>query len=183
MVRTVAITAVLASVLAGCGGSPAPTKPAPPAKPYSVHGLTVRLPPGWRVAPQSLTPHLVDPREQLSVGTFPLRFRDTQCAQFPGSALADLGAHDALVTLQERGNHTTLLFPERPARFGDDAGTGDITQAHACTPGGGDFSDRWISFSDRGRNFYALVAFGPQATKTTRAEAWRILTGLRVAAG
>jgi hypothetical protein len=180
MPRPVVIAAVLASALAAaCGGASAPPKPAP-ATPYSAHGLTVSLPSGWRVAPRSLTPHLIDPRERLSVGTFPLRFRETECAQFPGSALADLGARDALLTLQERGNHTTVRVPPRPARFGGDAGTVHLSEAHACTPGGGHFADRWLEFSDGGRNFYALIAFGPQATKATRAQTWRILNGLRV---
>ena len=177
MGRSFAVVAVLA--IAGCGG--AQHAPAPPtATPYAAHGLTVALPPGWRAAPRSLTPHLVDPREQLSVATFPLRYRDSRCAQFPGSALADLGPRDALVTLQERGNHTTKLFAARPARFAPGAGTADISQAHACTPGGGQFTDRWLEFSDRGRNFYALVAFGPSASASTKRAAWRILDGLRV---
>jgi hypothetical protein len=51
----------------------------------------VELPPGRQRATVSLTPGLVDPREVLSVATFPLRYRPTRCDHVPGSALEDLG--------------------------------------------------------------------------------------------
>lgn len=184
MGRSLAIAAVLAAAvpLAGCGGAdraaPKPARPA--ATRLTAHGLTVALPAGWRAARTNLTPHLVDPREQLSVATFPLRYRDTQCAQFPGSALADLGPRDALVTVQEVGEGRAVLFPARPARLQDIDGAVTLSEVHACTPGGGRYADRWLSFSDGGRNFYALVAIGPSATAATRRAAWRILNGLRV---
>jgi ABC-type protease/lipase transport system fused ATPase/permease subunit len=38
------------------------------------HGLTAELPAGWQAASESLTPHLTDPREELAVGTYPLRY-------------------------------------------------------------------------------------------------------------
>jgi hypothetical protein len=49
----------------------------------TTHGLTVKLPPGWQRPTASLTPHLEDPREVLSAGTFPLRYRQTGCAHLP----------------------------------------------------------------------------------------------------
>ena len=58
---------------------------------------------GWRPARGSLSPGLDDPREVLAVATIALRYRPTACAHVTGSALQDLGPHDAFVTLQERG--------------------------------------------------------------------------------
>src|SRR2546423_13035056 len=88
-------------------------------------GIEVELPPGWQHATASLTPQLADPREVLSVATFPLRYRQTGCTQYPSSALAALGPEDALVTLQERGldpRSTWPDFPPRPAHFGPGSG-------------------------------------------------------------
>ena len=84
---------------------PRQATPPPAASPMTVraHGLTAELPPGWQAATESLTPHLVDPREELAVGTYPLRYRPTECAHMPGSALEALGPGDAFVTLEERG--------------------------------------------------------------------------------
>jgi hypothetical protein len=187
--RALATAAVLSTAtvaVAACGGAqhrptPTPTPPVPPpATAYSTHGLTVALPSGWRVAHSNLTPNLADPRERLSVATFPLHARQGRCAQFP-AALSDVGPRDALVTLQEQsGRITRTLFPQRPARFDLDTGTA-LTEATACSPTTPS-AKRWMSFSDHGRNFYALVAIGPQATAATRAAAFRILDGLRVAA-
>ena len=99
------------------------TAPPPTTPPMTVraHGLTAELPPGWQAASESLTPHLTDPREELAVGTYPLRYRQTDCAHMPGSALEALGARDAFVTLEERGLGVpdgAADFPSRPARFG-----------------------------------------------------------------
>jgi hypothetical protein len=147
------------------------------------HGLTTELPPGWQAAGESLTPHLTDPREELAVGTYPLRYRQTQCAHMPGSALEALGPGDAFVTLEERGLGVPDGgggFPARPARFGPELG--GPSEAGACAPGA-DFSDHWFGFSDAGRHFHVLVAFGPQASAEVQREAWAILDGLRVDPG
>jgi len=187
---------VMALAMAGCGEASAPPRPAqrtvaqrarqatpsPAASPITVraHGLTAELPPGWQAASQSLTPHLTDPREELAVGTYPLRYRPTECAHMPGSALEALGPGDAFVTLEERGLGVPdgeADFPSRPARFGP--GLGGPSEAGACTPGAR-FSDHWFGFSDGGRHFHVLVAFGPQASAAVRRQAWAILDGLRV---
>jgi hypothetical protein len=190
---------VVALALAGCAETSAPPQPAqraaaqrtgeatPPASasPMTVraHGLTAELPPGWQAASESLTPHLTDPREELAVGTYPLRYRPTQCAHMPGSALEALGPGDAFVTLEERGlgvPEGEPDFPSRPARFGPQLG--GASEAGDCAPGAR-FSDHWFGFSDGGRHFHVLVAFGPQASATVRRQAWAILDGLRVDPG
>ena len=110
----------VALAIAGCGTVAATPRPAhAPLREVREHGLTVELPRGWQVATENLTPDLVDPREELSVATFPLRYRPTACAHVPGSALEDLGPGDAFVSLQERGldpGSTWADFPARPAR-------------------------------------------------------------------
>jgi hypothetical protein len=45
------------------------------------------------------------------------------------------------------------------------------------------FSDHWFGFSDGGRHFHVLVAFGPRASAEVQREAWAILDGLRVDPG
>jgi hypothetical protein len=182
---------VVALAMAGCAetaGAPqqmrqaaAPT--APPVTTVREHGLTAALPAGWHAASESLTPHLVDPREELAVATFALRYRQTGCAHVPGSALDDLGPADAFVTLQERGldaGATWSDFPARPAHFGPELG--GPSAASRCVPGAR-FEDHWFGFSDGGRHFHVMVAFGPQASADVQRQAWAILDSLRVDPG
>jgi hypothetical protein len=166
---------VPALALAACAGAPAPAQ-APPPAPYRAHGLAVTLPPGWQAARTSLTPNLADPREALTVATFPPRYRRTRCAHMPGSALADLGPRDALITLMERAR-PGRGFPPRPARFGPRLG--GPSEASACVPHAR-FTDHWFTFSEHGRGFHVLVAFGPHAPASTRRQAWGILDGMAV---
>jgi len=175
----------LALAVTGCGAAVAAPRQAPAPPPVEVrqHGLTVALPEGWQAAAQSLTPHLLDPREELSVATFPLRYRETSCAHVPGSALEDLGPRDAFVSLEERGLDSTSTwqgFPQRPARFGP--ALGGPSEASACVPGAR-FEDHWFGFSDGARHFHVMVAFGPDAPADVREQAWAILDRLRVDPG
>ena len=145
-----------------------------------MHGLAGELPPGWQRATVSLTPGLEDPREVLSVGTYPLRYRPTDCAHLPTSALEDLGPRDAFVTLQERGLDPRtgwLDFPPRPARFGPELG--GPSEAGECAAGSR-FTDYWFGFTDGDRHFHVLVAFGADAPVSVRREAWAILDDLRI---
>ncbi|HEY6762129.1 MAG TPA: hypothetical protein VI318_21690 [Baekduia sp.] len=179
MRRATVIAFTIGCALAGCGGGAGARHGAPATTAYAAHGLAVRLPSGWQAARVNLTPHLVDPREELAVATFPLRYRPTACAHMPGSALADLGPRDAFVTLMERGSDHSTAFPPRPADFAAAEGDAGRSEASACVPGAR-FVDHWFEFSDGGRDFHVLVAFGPSATAATRRAAWRILDGLRV---
>src|SRR3954467_15513451 len=118
-----------------------------PAAPRSVteqaRGVTVELPPGWQPARISLTPELLDPREVVSVATFPLRYRPTRCGHIAGSALEDLGPRDAFVTIHERGVDPASSwpdFPPRPAHFGP--ALGGASEASACVPSAR-FTDHW----------------------------------------
>jgi hypothetical protein len=175
------LTVAFALLAVACGAQSAATPPPPPQKvDDSAHGLAYELPPGWQRATVSLTPHLVDPREVLSAGTFQLRYRETECAHVAGSALEDMGPTDAFITLQERGldpGSDWAGFPPRPAHFGPTLG--GSSEASACVPSA-QFTDHWFTFSDAGRHFHVLVAFGPKAPDAVQREAWGLLDSLRV---
>jgi hypothetical protein len=174
----IAVAVVALLLLAACGEDD-PVRPrATPAPVVATgRGVSVELPVGWQAAPSTLTPHLDDPREVLAVGTYPLRYREADCAHVPTSALQDLGPGDAFITLQERGNGASSGFPPRPARFGPELG--GPSEASACAPDAR-FTDHWFTFSDGGRRFHVEVAFGPAASPTVRAQAWAILDHLRI---
>jgi hypothetical protein len=139
-------------------------------------GIRYTIPPGWHAARASLTPHLTNPREVLTVGTGPLP-AGGRCAQFPSAALAALGPTDALVTVQERFGSVTS-FPARPRRFSLPAP--NTSEAAACAGPSASFSSYWFEFRDGGRGFHVLVAFGPRATGATRRAALAVLDSLRI---
>jgi hypothetical protein len=169
------MVAVLA--LAGCDDH----RPAPARVTRAGHGLTVELPHGWQVSKESLTPNLgPDPSEVFAAATYPLRYRPRDCAHVPVSALEDLGESGAFVDLEERrggGAQYQDEFPPRPAHFGPSLG--GPSEASDCAPGVR-MTERWFGFTDRGRHFYALVAFGPAASKAAQDDAWGLLDSLKV---
>ena len=141
-------------------------------------GVAVDIPPGWQPASESMTPELLDPRELISVATFKLRYRRTECEAFAGGAQRGVGARGVFVTLQERAPYSRepsrRPFPARPLHFGSRTGGRgyDCSRARARS--------QWITFSDGGRNFYAMVVSGRAASRERRREAYRILDSLRV---
>jgi hypothetical protein len=177
-VKFVLAAVAAALVLAGCNDAKHRSQP---RSTYARQGVTVELPSGWHSAPTSLTPNLgPDPHEVLAVASYRLRYRPHQCAQFPVSALEDLGPRGALVDLEERkAGADPSEFPPRPAHFGPSLG--GPSEATACAPGVRMF-ERFFGFSDHGRHFYALVAFGPAASNATKDAAWQVLDSLKVEA-
>jgi|SRR5919109_3055143 hypothetical protein len=174
-----------APLVASCGeqaSRPArnSTPPAWTAYQSAKWGFEVRFPRSWRRATEPVTPKLTEPREVLSVGTFPLRYRPTNCEAFAGSVRGDLGPRDAFLTVQERGYDEAsewLDFPPRPERFRPAQ-----DNAKDPEPGCGDRpgSDvRWFNFTDAGRHFHVLVVLGSDAASPVGAGAWRILNTLR----
>jgi hypothetical protein len=143
-------------------------------------GYTVSFPPTWQRAERPVTPRLTEPREILSLGSFPLRYRPTNCEAFAGGAREDLGPADAFLTVQERGfdhNSEWLDFPQRPKRFGP------TLSANVAEPTCGDRPGtdvRWFNFTDAGRHFHVLVVSGPDAAPDSRRDAWGILNTLRL---
>jgi hypothetical protein len=151
------------------------------------NAFRVEYPAGWTSADESLAPDLFDPREILSIGTFPLRPGGTAPTEavLPGNAIADIGPGDVFLTVQERvGRSGGLNFPTRPSGFGP--GTGCPSGDAACVEGTSMAIEGlrawWIPFSDRpsGRDFYAFVAMGEEAYRDTARStaAWRVLDSL-----
>ena len=143
------------------------------------HGYSVALPAGWHRARRNLTPQLVDPREILSVATYPLRYKRRARCRIPGCptpALNGFRATDILMSIQERVHprKTTedVAIDLRPQRAGLGAG------ADSCTRG----RVAWYAFeafAEAGRSLYALVVVGKRAPARTRADLKRLLGSLR----
>jgi hypothetical protein len=165
MATRMGLIALLAAALSGAGGQGA-----------SGDGVRYTLPAGWHAAKTSLTPHLVNPREVLTVGTGTLPVGG-KCAQFPSAALAALGPTDALVTVQERLG-SVVRFPTRPHRFALPAA--NTSEAAQCAGPGASFISYWFEFRDGGRGFHVLVALGRAAPPARAREALAVLDSLRI---
>lgn len=144
-------------------------------------GFEVSIPTGWQLAGESLTPELTDPRELLSAGTFPLRFRESDCSHVPTGALSTMGPTDGFVTVLERGRDPRSAWTEfapRPADFSEKARPerGDVA---GCLRDGSRLAEFWMPFTDEGRHFYAIVVLGPDVPSDIRAQAFEILDRMR----
>lgn len=145
-------------------------------------GYEVRLPPGWQLSSESLTPRLTEPRELLSAGTFPLRFREAPCNHMPVGALRAIGPEDGFVTILERGRDPGSSWSEfapRPDRFAGSAEPqrGDVSDCLDAQPG---LVEYWTPFTDADRHLYAMVVLGPEASESIRSEAFALLDSLRL---
>ncbi len=143
--------------------------------------LDFDLPEGWQVAESSLTPNLGDPREILSVGTFPMVAGGDTCAQVPESAMEALGPEDVLVSLQERSQVDASSFGPRPVSFEPLLDGIDRGDAFECV----DPSERadigtllWLPFRDDDRGFYLIVVMGTEVTDETRDQTVAMLDSL-----
>ncbi len=143
------------------------------------HGYSVTLPAGWHRARRNLTPQLTEPREILSVATYPLRYkRRARCGigGCPTPALNGFRATDILVSIQER-------MQARPAS--EDVAI-DISR-HQRVLGADPRScpgDRvaWYAFeafAQAGRNLYVLAVVGKRAPARAREELKQLLGSLR----
>jgi hypothetical protein len=143
------------------------------------HGYSVALPAGWYRARRNLTPQLVDPREILSVATYPLRYKRQARCRIPGCptpALNGFRSTDILMSIQERVHARTATeavpidLERRQAGLG--AGAGSCTRGRVA----------WYAFeafAEAGRNLYVLVVVGKRAPARTRADLKRLLGSLR----
>jgi hypothetical protein len=183
MARTILLVALVVAFLAGCGDeasdeAPAVKAPAAAGREATGRGYTATVPPGWHLAPASLTPDLVDPREILAVATFPLRRGDELC-----QALARIPPDQAFVTVQERAGGR-YDFPRRPDRFAPDpALPGTSTWPYmTCVAGKPPIPmlDYWFGFHDARRAFHVFVGVGKEAPAEVRREAFELLDTLRL---
>ena len=143
-------------------------------------GYTVSFPASWQRAERPVS-RLTDPLEILSLGTFPLRHRPTNCDAFAGSAREDLGPSDAFLTILERGFDPTSEWPGFPPRRERFSPTPE--NAKGAEPACGDrpgTDGRWLNFTGAGRHFHVQIVLGPDATSAVRRDAWRILDSLRL---
>ena len=185
-VATLTALAVLTAMTA-CGGAGPSQRDRSPDGAWTSHESDrwrLKLPANWQLADRPLTPRLMEPREVLSVGTFPLRYRPTDCEAWAGSAQQDLPRDGAFVTVLERGyGWPAGAFPRRPATLTYEA---EETPSPSGCPATDDPQgprtvglDQDVRFSDAGRNFHLLVTFGPDASLALRHQAYRIIDTLR----
>jgi hypothetical protein len=136
-------------------------------------GFEVTYPEGWIRADTNLTPVLSQPHEILSVGTYPLRPGGKACidAYLPGDALADLGADDVFLTVQESASGPGG-FPPRPGTFAPSNARVAVEDLPACDEYARiPMRGWWFAFEDRGRNLFAFLAVGGDVRPES--EAWR----------
>jgi hypothetical protein len=142
------------------------------------HGYSVALPAGWYRAGRNLTPELVDPREILSVATYPLRYnRRARCriSGCPTPALNGFRATDILMSIQERVHArraTKDVAIELERRQAARVGKGNCTRGRVA----------WYvfeAFAEAGRNLYVLVVVGKRAPARARADLKRMLDSPR----
>jgi hypothetical protein len=142
------------------------------------HGYSVALPAGWHRAGRNLTPQLMDPREILSVATYPLRYTRRARCRIPGCptpALNGFRATDILMSIQERLHARTTakdVAIDLGRRQTVRGGTGNCTRGRVA----------WYAFeafAEAGRSLYVLVVMGERAPARSRADLKRLLVSLR----
>jgi hypothetical protein len=143
------------------------------------HGYSVALPAGWYRARRNLTPQLMDPREILSVATYPLRYKRRARCRIPGCptpALNGFQATDILMSIQERVHARTttkdVAIDLERREVGRGAGPANCTRARVA----------WYAFeafAEAGRSLYVLVVVGKRAPARARADLKRLLGSLR----
>lgn len=179
----VGLVSVLATV--ACGPEEASLAARSPQDSWTTYesdddGFVVSYPSDWFKAGGSLTPNLEDPREIFSAGTFALEPGPSECAQFAGHAMQNMGSHDALVSFQESSGRledaSAIDLPEMPFTLE----TGYPTEARDCLVDPTPFTDRLIPFRYGNRSFYAYVAWGEDASSSTRSDILKILDSFKV---
>jgi hypothetical protein len=184
--RLAALTTVLVGTAIGgallainASGDPAQRGSDTPWSSFAVsrYGVSGALPEGWRLAAKTLTPHLDDPREIVSAGTFAFPPAEPGCNMLPVAAVRAMGPGDALVSVQERGKAAPVAdFPARPARFSPAAEDATPRLLEQClgAPLAAHVSS--LRFRDGERAFHAFVVVGARADE---AAAFAVLERLR----
>jgi hypothetical protein len=138
----------------------------------------VAIPAGWFRARRNLTPELLEPREILSVATYPLRYQRRARCGIPGCptpALNGFRATDILMSIQERRHARTTtedVAIDLKRRQTDLGGKGNCTHGRVA----------WYAFeafAEAGRSLYVFVVVGTRAPATARADLKRVLGSLR----
>jgi hypothetical protein len=133
-------------------------------------GISVRVPPGWRLIRRRLT-DVGDPVQRLAVASFPVRLAARPCACGKAS-IRRFPRAGAFAFVWEYARSEKLgRVPRRPAAFHVAPG-----RAYDCAR-----PTSMLLFRDAGRAFQAEVFLGPAATPRTRATMDALLDSLRVA--
>jgi len=172
-------------VAAGCGAGPAVVSEVASGRQGAQmirdvrRGYSLVLPAGWHRARRNLTPQLVEPREILSVATYPLRYHRRARCRIPGCpspALNGFRATDILLSIQERarGTPTTrnAAIELKPLRTPLRAGPRSCTRRRVASYVFGDFSRA-------GRTLYVFAVVGKRASSGARLDLKRLLRSLR----
>lgn len=139
------------------------------------HRFVVDYPSRWIRANVRLTPFLSNPREVLTIATFPLRPGGPRCAQFPTRALSRLESVDVLLSIQEQfgiGSPSTSDFRPKPTHVA--LAMGHRTEAEQCVTRPR-FVSHMIGFSQAGRRFLAFIAIGTGVPAAESAVALRVI--------
>lgn len=117
----------------------------------------------------------------LSLATYPLRSGGKRCSHIPVNALNDLGPQDAVLYMQEPEYVENL--PPRPATFSVQFSTASEyafeVSIFRCLKAK-NLMYAMVPFEDEGRNFFAFLAIGLQASDETRKELLSVLNSLRI---
>lgn len=144
--------------------------------------LSVSLPSDWHRARRSLTPDLQEPREILSVASYPLRYDPRSRCRIPGCplpAVDGLGRGDVLISIQERRSGAAH-FPTRQRPLRQEPMTLDLGPGKRWLCAKRRLARAtWTPFGDAGRAFYVFVGFGRGVAPETRREVRRVLDSLR----
>jgi hypothetical protein len=167
-----ALLAVVAGGLVGSSGSAGST-PANPARRGLGAGLSIVVPPGWKIA-FGLT-GLAEPYERFTLASFALSTPPRQARGCgPTRAVAAIPSDGALAMVLEyppTGALSRPSFPPEPKRFALPPGA---AQRYEC------FGSGWLlRFRAAGRSFQVMVALGRRAGHN-RARLLAGLSSLRV---
>ena len=139
-------------------------------------GFSITYPAHWFRAKESLTPHLEDPAEIFSVGTFELEPGAKECAQFAGNAMEHMRPNDVLVSIQESSGPLEAV----PLEGDWTLASGYGTEAQDCLTNLTPFEDRLIALESNGRYVYAFFAIGREAGQGRREEAVEVVRSLEL---
>jgi hypothetical protein len=149
---------------------PQPARESPPPASSTTGNagtLTIQTPPGWTFSGNPA------PLVELAEGNWPFP-KGGSCG--PEAALRSMPRDGALVWLAEIiPGPDEGEFPRRPVRF---TFQGRRPVSRECSG-----TSYIFQFRDRGKAFQAQIAFGPDASAATKAEALRSLSSLRVGFG
>lgn len=144
-----------------------------------VKGVAAVVPPGWKVATESMTPSLTDPLEVLTLGTGTLVADENACSHVPVGPMKGLGPADVMVWVARR-IATVPGSSTRPATLGPTDGVGESDLASCLAPGERSrLFQRWIPFIDHHNQVYVAVTMGPDVTSERETEVWAVVNSLR----